>query len=487
MNDAYLAIDLGAESGRVIAVWLRGEKLSLHEVHRFPNQPIVLPSGLHWDITGLWREIVVGLTSAAAWSAGEGVRVRSVGVDAWGVDWALISDGGELIGLPHAYRDDRNQAACQRALQLVSPDEIYDLTGIQLMPINTIFSLFAQQLAAPETLATAAQLLFIPDLFHFWLSGRRSVESTIASTSQMIDIRTREWSSALIQRLSLPKALFAATQEPGTILGPIRPELAQRTGLSRDVQVVLPAAHDTASAVAAVPATANASWCFLSSGTWSLLGAELSEPCTSAAARQAMFTNEWGLAGRFRFLKNIAGLWLLQELRRDLSPGESDWSYAQLTEAAAKAPEFAAIVDVSAPSFQQPDGIQAKIAELCRRTGQSVPQDPGAMARCCLESLALAYRRTFQTLCRVLDRDFNVVHLVGGGGQNRLLCQMTADAVDRPVIVGPYEATAIGNGLTQALALGQIGDLNQLRQVVAESSSLQSYHPSGSRRWAQYD
>jgi rhamnulokinase len=483
MSEAYIAIDLGAESGRVIAVGLGDHRISLHELHRFANQPVALPSGLHWDITSLWREIVAGLTKAAAWGKEAGVRLVSVGVDAWGVDWGLLGESGELIGLPHAYRDDRYPQACEAALQRVSVDEIYERTGIQLMPINTIFSLFAQTQSGPEVLESAAQLAFIPDLFHFWLSGRRAIESTIASTSQLIDVRTGQWAWDLIKRLGLPANIFSETRGPGTVLGKIRPALARATGLPEDLQVVLPASHDTASAVAAVPAIGAKSWCYLSSGTWSLLGAEIEAPCVTSAARDAMFTNELGVGGKIRFLKNIAGLWLVQELRRDLAAEGQDFDYAQLTKLAEQAPAHRAIVDANHPSFQQPGGIRAKIKSLCEDSGQVIPNSPGEFARCCLESLAVAYQKTFAKLRQVLNRDFEVVHVVGGGGQNRLLCQMTADALNRTVVVGPLEATAIGNGLMQAIAVRRIADLRELRHLVASSVELQTYEAVAAASW----
>ena len=483
MNDAYIAIDLGAESGRVIAVQLLDGRIELNELHRFSNQPVALPSGLHWDISSLWREIVAGLTKTSAWAKTANVRLVSVGVDAWGVDWALLSTSGELVGLPHAYRDDRYPKACELALKLVSAEEIYNLTGIQLMPINTIFSLFAQRQTGPELFTSAANLVFIPDLFHFWLSGQVAIEATIASTSQIIDVQTRKWSVPLLEQLAIPVSIFSPPRDPGTVLGPIRPALAAATGLPTDLQVVLPPSHDTASAVAAVPATDTKSWCYLSSGTWSLLGAEIAAPCLTTAAREAMFTNELGVGGKIRFLKNIAGLWLIQELRRDLAVAGEQFDYAQLTQLAEKTPAFRSIVDANSPSFQNPGGIRGKISTLCQQTSQPVPDSPGAFARCCLESLAAAYRKTFRTLSQVLSRDFEVVHIVGGGGKNRLLCQMTADALNRTVIVGPLEATAIGNGLVQAMAMRRISNLQQLRQLVAASVELQTYLPRDPERW----
>lgn len=486
MIETYLAVDLGAESGRVIAVQLNDDSLGVHEIHRFANQPVPLPSGLHWDVLGLWREIVTGLCKSVEWAKSTSSRIVSIGVDAWGVDWALIGRNGELVGLPHAYRDSRNPAACAEALKIVSFDEIYRITGIQFMPINTIFSLVAQRQFSPELLDASEQLLFIPDLLHYWLSGQVAVEATIASTSQLIDIGSGRWSQELISRLGFPSGIFGAIKPPGSILGKIRGELARATGLDSDVQVILPPSHDTASAVAAVPAIGNSSWCYLSSGTWSLLGAEIHQPCTTVSAQQAMFTNELGIGGRIRFLKNIAGLWLVQELRRDLRQRGQDLNYAELTRLAGAAAPFGPVIDTTDSSLQSPGGIIDKIIRLCRTTQQRPPATPGEFARCCLESLALAYRQTFQKLCSVLSRDFQMVHIVGGGGQNQLLSQMTADVLERTVIAGPSEATAIGNGLVQAMARGRIGNLDELRAMVARSVSLSTYRPSGDKQWKEF-
>jgi rhamnulokinase len=482
MKSIFLAIDLGAESGRVIAVELADSQLGLTEVHRFVHAPIRLPSGLHWDITGLWREMLVGLERAGQWARDQQAEICSLGVDAWGVDWGLLGESGELIGLPHAYRDERYPEAYRRALEIVSADDFYRTTGIQLMPINTVFSLHAQQQWGPELFAGAARLAFIPDLFHYWLSGVAATEATIASTSQLIDVHSGTWSHELIRRLSLPEAIFAPLQPPGTVVGELRGEVAQTCGLPGSVKVVLPASHDTASAVAAVPARGS-SWCYLSSGTWSLLGAELAEPCVTPAAQQAMFTNERGVESTIRFLKNIAGLWLVQQVRQDLARKGHEFSYQQLTTAAEAAAPFRTLFDVDRPEFQQPGSFLEKIDAVCRESRQPTPQSPGEYVRGCLESLALAYRRTLRRLENVLERRFETIHVVGGGGRNDLLNQITADALNRPVRVGPFEATAIGNGLVQAVALGKIAHLAELRDLVSRSMSTAPLEPRGADAW----
>ena len=331
MGRAYIAIDLGAESGRVIVGVLAATRhpeddlgagcprLRLEEVHRFAHEPVWLPTGLHWDMTGIWREIVRGLRQAANWASQNKVPLVSVGVDTWGVDWALVDKAGELVGLPHAYRDPRNLAAYEQAVAKLGAERIYQTTGIQFMALNSLYSLYAHKLADPGALAAAERLLFMPDLLHYWLSGSLAVEATIASTSQMVDCHTGDWARDMLGELGLPTRILGPISPPGTIVGTLRPALAAETGLPAELQVIAPAAHDTGSAVAAVPAVAGTNWCYLSSGTWSLLGAELAEPCVSAAAQAAMFTNELGVCGTTRFLKNIPGLWLVQECRRDLA------------------------------------------------------------------------------------------------------------------------------------------------------------------------
>ncbi len=487
MASGYIAIDLGAESGRVVVGALTAGRLRLAEVHRFAHRAVWMPTGLHWDITGIWREIVAGLGQAAAWAKENGVMLVSVGVDAWGVDWALVDGAGELVGLPHAYRDPRGGPACERAVAKLGVERLYQTTGIQIMSINSLFTLYAHHLADPGALAAAGRLLFVPDLFHYWLSGRLSTEATIASTSQLVDCRTGDWARELVTGLGLPTRLLGPITPPGSDIGPLRESLAGETGLPAGLRVVAPAAHDTASAIAAVPAVEGTSWCYLSSGTWSLLGAELDAPCLSASAQEAMFTNELGVAGTIRFLKNIPGLWLVQECRRDLAQRGEELDYAGLTALAESAEPFRTLVDPAHSTFQTPGHMLAKIAGFARSTGQPAPETPGQFVRCCLESVALTYREKLQSLEQILSRRFDVLHVVGGGGKNRLLCQMTADATGRRVIVGPYEATASGNALVQAMATGEVRDLAPLREIVARSSDLTDYEATCSTPWNDVD
>lgn len=474
---------MGAESGRVIVGILAGDRLRLEEMHRFNHESQWLPTGLHWDITGIWREIVVGLRRAAEWAKANGIPLESVGVDTWGVDWALVDEAGELVGLPHAYRDPRNAAAHEQVVNKLGHDRIYRTTGIQFMPLNTLYSLYAHKQADPGSLEAADQLLFVPDLFHYWLSGNRVVEATIASTSQMVDCHTGDWARDLLGEINLPTKILGAISPPGTVVGTIRTKLAEETGLPPTLCVVTPASHDTASAVVAVPADENTSWCYLSSGTWSLLGAELDAPCVSPAAQAASFTNELGIDGTFRFLKNIAGLWLVQECRRDLARRGQELDYPTLTRLASEAPPLRTLVDPSHASFQSPGDMLQKITEFARSSGQPSPESPGQFIRCCLESLALAYREKLATLESILDRKFDVLHIVGGGGKNELLNQMTADATGRRVVVGPHEATAMGNVLVQAMAMGGVSNLQQLRRVVANSCDLATYLSANAADW----
>jgi len=487
MSNGYIAIDLGAESGRIIVGVLGDGRLRLEEIHRFNHEPVWLPTGLHWDITGIWREIVVGLRRAATWTKTNGVEPISVGVDTWGVDWALLDEAGELVGLPHAYRDPRNSAAYEEVLSKLGRDRIYQTTGIQFMALNTLYSLYAHKLADPGAV-TNGQLLFMPDLFHYWLSGQRTIEATIASTSQMVDCHTGDWAREVLAELGLPTPALSPTTSPGADIGALRKTLAEDTGLPASMRVVAPASHDTASAVAAVPAADGTNWCYVSSGTWSLLGAEIDAPCVTPAAQAASFTNERGVANTFRFLKNIPGLWLVQECRREFNRQGQELDYAKLTQLAEGAEAFRTLVDPAHAAFQSPGNMPQKIVDFARTTGQPEPESPGQFVRSCLESLALAYGEKLEMLETILGRRFDVIHIVGGGGKNTLLSQMTADATGRRVVVGPYEATASGNALVQALAAREVGSLAELRRIVARSFEPAEYTPAGSDRWHEaYD
>ncbi|MDH3584351.1 MAG: rhamnulokinase [Phycisphaerae bacterium] len=482
-SKAYLGIDLGAESGRAIVGLLEDDHLSLHEVHRFPNAQYRKPTGLHWDLDALWDHILNGIRRGIDWSRENGVRLTSVGVDTWGVDFGYLDDNGALLGPPHSHRDERNGPAYEKLIADLGREYLYEKTGIQFTPINSLPQVVAQREADRSVLDRADKLLFIPDLFHYMLTGRKVVEQTIASTSQMIDVHHGGWATEILDRLDIPTRMLAEIVPAGTRLGPLHPHIADQVGADDNLQVICPATHDTASAVVAVPADASTTWAYISSGTWSLMGAELDKPCVSDAAREASLSNEGGVDGTIRFLKNIIGLWLVQECRRHWEKQGEIYDYDQLTRAAAEAEPFRTLLDTFHPPLLNPDNMPTKIAEFARATGQPEPVEVGAVIRCCLESLALTYRHTLDLLEHVLGCRFDVLHILGGGGKNRLLDQMTADAIGRPVVVGPEEATAAGNLLIQAKGAGDLRDLAHIRRVIKASFQPETFTPRATDAW----
>ncbi|MEO3803781.1 rhamnulokinase family protein [Nonomuraea sp. B1E8] len=435
--------------------------LRLTEAHRFPNGPVRVADRLHWDILGLYREILAGLRAAGP--------VSSVGVDAWAVDYGLLDESGGLIGNPVHYRDDRTRGVPERVAALVGADTLYDVSGLQVLPFNTVYQLLADRLDG------AATMVLIPDLIGYWLTGELGAEVTNASTTGLLDVRTRSWARPLIERLGLPAGLFPPLRLPGEPIGGLRRDVAAEIGWSAPVMAV--GSHDTASAVAAVPATGPA-FAYISCGTWSLAGVELPGPVLTPESRAANFTNEAGIDDTVRYLRNVMGLWLLQECMRAW-PG-SDLGDL-LTAASAERP-FAAVVNPDEPVFLPPGDMPARIAAECRRTGQRPPDSPAAYTRCVLESLALGHRRAVRQAMELSGRDVEVVHLVGGGSYNELLCRLTADACGLPVVAGPAEATTLGNVLVQARAAGLVSDLEEMRSLVAASQPLRRYEPSGDDR-----
>jgi rhamnulokinase len=478
---AYLAFDLGAESGRAILAILDGPKLELEVVHRFPNVPQRLPSGLHWNLLGLHAHLIQGLALSQELARDRGARIVSVGVDTWGVDFALIGASGLVLATPFAYRDERNAPAMQSAFETLGQERLYERTGIQFMALNSLYQLVATQMAEPALLMMTQRLLHTPDVLHYFLSGRMINEATIASTGQTIDPRSGEWAIDLFEGLALPHHYLHPTVPAATVVGPLRDEVVKEAGLPEDhgIQVIAPGSHDTASAVAAVPVdvAATPNWAYLSSGTWSLMGMELDEPIISDESFQAGFTNERGVEDKIRFLKNISGLWLVQEIRRDFAVRGEPYEYDQLVELAAEAEPFVTLVDPNHSPFMTPDDMPAKFDAFAELTGQPKPSGIGGYVRCALESLALFYRKTLEGLEAVTQRKIEVLHVVGGGGQNGLLNRMTADALGIPVIVGPFEATAVGNALTQAIGHGTVKDLDDLRRIVRESFSPERFEP----------
>jgi rhamnulokinase len=434
--------------------------LELLELNRFWNGPVRVNGTLHWDVLHLYRSILEGLQLAG--------RLDSIGIDSWAVDYGLLDEAGRLLGNPVHYRDSRTDGVLERVLASVPAAELYAVTGLQQLPFNTIYQLAAEQLPA-----NAATLLMIPDLLAYWLTGEIGVERTNASTTQLYDVSARDWSDELISRVgSLRRRIFPALREPGDVIGNVLPD---ETGLAPGTPVIAVGSHDTASAVVAVPAVGER-FAYISSGTWSLVGLELDAPVLTDQARDANFTNEGGVDGRIRFLRNVMGLWILQECRRIW--GDDD--LPKLLQEAAAAPPFSVLIDPDAPEFLAPGNMPARIDEHCRATGQEPPRSRGTTVRCILESLALAYRRTLRAAQTIAAREVDVLHVIGGGSQNELLCQLTADACGVPVLAGPVEASALGNVLVQARALGEpFPDLDAMRALVRATHSLRRYDPQG--------
>jgi rhamnulokinase len=470
---AHIAFDLGAESGRAMLAAFDGRRIELTEIHRFANGPQLVAGRYHWRLLDLWSQMIKGLRACGQHARDNHLEIKSLGVDTWGVDFGLIGQSGQLLGLPLAYRDPRNHEAFEQVVAAVGREKLYDTTGCQLMPFNSLYQLYAQRQSEPSMLKHADRMLLIPDLLHYFFSGVMVNEATDASTTQMIDPRSGDWAKPLLESLGLPTHFLHDTTPPGTVLGKLTESVAQEADVDR-CRVILPAAHDTASAIAAVPVVGDKPWAYLSSGTWSLMGVELPEPLITPAGRDAGFTNERGVNDTIRYLKNIAGLWLVQQVRADL---DREYDYAELTRLAAEAEPFRTLIDPGHAPFALVGDMRAKIADFAKRTNQPTPETPGQFVRCCLESLALTYRQTLDDVEAITGRSIEVLHIVGGGGRNDLLNQMTADALSRPVVVGPYEATAIGNALVQAMGAGRIGSLSELRAVVRASFDVRTVEP----------
>ncbi|MEU5716139.1 rhamnulokinase family protein [Streptomyces sp. NPDC020403] len=470
-DPVFAAVDLGATSGRVMTAAVGPDTLALTEAHRFANTPVRLPDGLRWDVLALYQGIIDGLRTAA-----RGGPLTSVGVDTWAVDYGLLDAEGALLGIPFHYRDGRNAAAAEKILAGIGTQELYGVSGLQHLPFNTLFQLAAHRSTAQW--AAARTLLLMPDLLVYWLTGTVGAEVTNASTTGLLDARSGTWSDALIERLGLERSLFPPLREPGGRAGTLLPHVAELTGLPADTPVTTVASHDTASAVAAVPAV-EPGFAYVSSGTWSLAGLELDAPVLTEESRAANFTNERGVDGTVRYLRNIMGMWLLEECRRTWERNGVSPSLTALLADAARARPFASVVDPDDPVFLAPGDMPSRIDEALTRTGQPLPDGPGGYVRCVLESLALAHRRTLREAARLAGRKVTRVHLVGGGSRNELLCQWTADATGMPVTAGPAEATALGNVLLQARAHGLVGGLADMRRLVARTQELRHYSPRG--------
>lgn len=484
----FLAVDLGASGGRVVAGEFTGQHVALEEVSRFENGGVLANERLYWDVLRLWQHVKEGLYAAGA---RYGDRVVSVGVDTWGVDFGLLDARDELLGNPVHYRDKRTEGILEEAFQVVPRSEIFASTGLQFMPCNTLFQLFAMRREGSPLLDAAHSLLLMPDLFHWFLSGEKSNEYTNASTTQCFDPQKNDWAHALLDRFELPGRLLRPTAPPGTRLGPLRASVAAETGGHR-LQVVLPATHDTASAVLAVPASSlpgkKPNWCYISSGTWSLMGVERPSPLVTDRCRELNFTNEGGVAGTVRLLKNIPGLWLVQQCRAAWQREGRSYDWEELTAQAQAARPLGALIHPDDPRFVAPTNMPAAIRQYCADTGQAPPDSDGAVIRCALESVALRYRMVIGWLEQLNGGPLETIHIVGGGAQNRLLCQMAADACDRRVVAGPVEATAIGNVMMQALANGDVASLAEAREVIRASFAVEEYVPAQPDPWHQaYD
>lgn len=480
-KQVYLGVDLGAESGRVIAGEFDGHKIQLNELHRFSNGPVRVSGTLRWNIVGLWNQILKGLTKARQ---EYGENIVSVGVDTWGVDYVLLDQYDEFIGLAYNYRDSRNHGMVETACQQVPREEIFSQTGLQFMEINSLYQLLATKRDTPEFLDRAKTFLMIPDVFHWLMCGSKVVEFTNATTSQCVNPSTRYWANSLLQKFGLPTEIFPEIVMPGTKLGGLRNDVMTATGLSK-IPVVTPATHDTGAAVAAIPTdrTGSASWAYISSGTWSLIGVEVPEAIMTPAALAQNVTNEGGVDNTYRLLKNVMGLWLVQQCRNAFLQSNEEYSYEALTRLASESQPFRSIINPNDNVFLAPDNMVTAIQEWCRQHGEPVPQTPGELIRCALESLALKYDQVLRGIQELSGTPIEQIHIVGGGTHNQLLNQFTSDACGVPVVTGPVEATVMGNLLVQARTAGEISSLSDIRSVVRASSEVNVYEPQNQQQW----
>ncbi len=476
-----LAIDFGAESGRALLGKLSNGTLELEEIRRFPNEPVQILDTLYWDVPRLFHEIKAAIAEAIQLCESRGSKLHSISVDTWGVDYALLGPTGDLLGNPIHYRDKRLDGIQERVLSEVSEDLIFQETGLQFLSLNTLFQLAAEKEREPDRLERASRLLFMPDLFHYFLTGKLQSEVSIASTSQLWNPKNQSWSEPLLSALEIPQRIMPEVHPPGTVIGPL---LSSVYETSDPPLVVAGASHDTGSAIAATPVNAQnefsetETWAYLSSGTWSLMGLELDAPCIDDNVRREGFTNEGGVAGTIRFLRNLGGLWLVQESRREWERQDQKFDYATLTQLAQAADPLRSIIPPDHSRFYLPGDMPKRVQTYCEETNQPVPQDVGAIVRCELESLALTYRDCASRIQNLTGKRIKTLHILGGGSKNELLNQLTSDALQAEVVAGPTEATAMGNALIQALALGELKSLSEIREVVRNSSETQSYQPN---------
>jgi len=474
----FLAFDLGAESGRGVLGVLDKDKFELHEIHRFANGPVRVFDSLHWNVLKMLEEMKQALEVCAR---EYGPELDGIGVDTWGVDFALIGRDDTLLGYPYHYRDKRTDGMTEEAFRRVPREEIFQRTGVQFMKLNTLYQMLSMSLSNSPLLEMAETMLLMPDLFNFLFTGKKVSEFSIATTTQLYDPRERNWSKPLFDKLGLPYHIMPEIVPSGTGIGSLLPSIREEVGLG-EVPVIAPACHDTGSAVAAVPAKGE-DWLYISSGTWSLIGVEIPEPIITDRILEYNFTNEGGVCDTIRFLKNISGLWLIQECRRTWEDAGESLSYDKLTKMAAEAKPFVSILEPNYEPFLSPGDMPTRVRQFCEKTGQPAPETKGAVVRCALESLALKYRWVLERLEEILGRRLNVIHIVGGGCQNKLLCQFAADATGRQVVAGPVEATAIGNIMVQALTMGYLDSLAQARELIRRASDVITYEPESVSEW----
>ena len=478
MTKRVLAFDFGASSGRAIIGCFDGDKITLEEVHRFSNDPVSVGGTVYWDVLRLFYEIKQGIIKAKI--AG---GFDSIGIDTWGVDFGLIDSEGKLMENPVHYRDARTVGLVDEAFKTMPKEKLYGITGIQFMELNTLFQLISLKKYRPWMLERADKMLFMPDLFGYMLTGKMCAEYSIASTSQLIDLDKRTWSKEILDAFGIKESIFAPLVQPGTVLGELSKEICEECGVN-PVPVISVCGHDTQSAITSVPCE-DGDFAFLSSGTWSLFGTELDKPIVNETSMNINITNEGGFDGSTGFLKNIIGLWLIQESRRQWKREGKEYSYADLEKLALAADPFKCFIDPDAPEFVPHGNISERVREFCRKTGQYVPETVGEIMRCIYESLAMKYRLTFEKLRECTERDYPVIHVIGGGTKDGLLCQMTANSCDRTVKAGPIEATVMGNVAVQLMSDGSVENIGQARKIVAESSELKTFEPKDTDKWAK--
>ena len=477
MTKRVLAFDFGASSGRAIIGCFDGDKITLEEVHRFSNDPVSVGGTVYWDVLRLFYEIKQGIIKAKI--AG---GFDSIGIDTWGVDFGLIDSEGKLMENPVHYRDARTVGLVDEAFKTMPKEKLYGITGIQFMELNTLFQLISLKKYRPWMLERADKMLFMPDLFGYMLTGKMCAEYSIASTSQLIDLDKRTWSKEILDAFGIKESVFAPLVQPGTVLGELSKEICEECGVD-PVPVISVCGHDTQSAITSVPCE-DGDFAFLSSGTWSLFGTELDKPIVNETSMNINITNEGGFDGSTGFLKNIIGLWLIQESRRQWKREGKEYSYADLEKLALAAEPFKCFIDPDAPEFVPHGNIPERVREFCRKTGQFVPETVGEIMRCIYESLAMKYRLTFEKLRECTERDYPVIHVIGGGTKDGLLCQMTANSCDRTVKAGPIEATVMGNVAVQLMSDGSVKNIGQARKIVADSSELKTFEPKDTDKWA---